>query len=105
MVRMGLRGQRGRVRPCFSMIAKTFTPEMGVKPFAIMKCLARALRHQSHLPLQAHPPRTYMIDWVMVDGFCGTATYGAISWPNIRVIFCASLGQKSALRSSIMQTG
>jgi hypothetical protein len=40
----------------FSMIAKTFVPPVGVKPF-VMKCLLKSHAWKSHTPPQAHFPR------------------------------------------------
>ena len=39
------------------MIAKTFAPEKGIKPFVIMKRLARCHAGKSHPPPLAHSPR------------------------------------------------
>ena len=51
------------------MIAKTFTPEKGIKPFTIMKRLARHGAWKSHPPPRAHSPRipgAFLADHVIV---------------------------------------
>ena len=55
-----------------SMIAKDFLPEMGTKPFVIMKCLLKSHVWKSHPPPQAHFPRipgAFIADRIIVGRY------------------------------------